>query len=91
MVKPIVVFSGSHRLACEQVKEFLSRAGRVFTVRNVDEDDDAHRELMALNLRSVPVTVVGAGPPHRRGTRARRPHERARRERFSVTRSESRA
>ncbi len=61
MVEPIVVFSGSHRLACEQVKELLSRAGRVFTVRNVDEDDDAYRELMALNLRSVPMTVVGAG------------------------------
>jgi hypothetical protein len=43
------------------VKEFLSRAGRTFTVRNIDEDDDAYRELIALGVRSVPVTVVGAG------------------------------
>jgi hypothetical protein len=41
------------------VKEFLSRAGRTFTVRNVDEDDDAYRELMGLGIRSVPVTAVG--------------------------------
>jgi glutaredoxin len=42
------------------VKEFLSRAGRTFTVRNVDEDGDAYDELLALGFRTVPVTVVGA-------------------------------
>lgn len=43
------------------MKEFLSRAGRSFTVRNVDDDDDAYRELMALGIRRVPVTVIGGG------------------------------
>lgn len=43
------------------MKEFLSRAGRTFTVRNVDEDDDAYRAVIALGIRSVPVTVIGAG------------------------------
>jgi hypothetical protein len=42
------------------VKEFLSRAGRMFTTRNIDEDDDAYRELMALGIMSVPVTVIGS-------------------------------
>jgi hypothetical protein len=42
------------------VKEFLSRAGRAFTSRNIEDDDDAYRELMALGIMSVPVTVVGA-------------------------------
>jgi glutaredoxin len=41
------------------VKEFLSRAGRDFVHRNVDEDDDAHRELVALGFRTVPLTIVG--------------------------------
>lgn len=42
------------------MKEFLSRAGRTFVARNVDEDDDAYRELVALGIMTVPVTVVGA-------------------------------
>lgn len=41
------------------MKEFLSREGRAFDVRNVEEDDAAYRELMALGVRSVPVTVIG--------------------------------
>jgi glutaredoxin len=41
------------------VKEFLSRAGAVFTVMNVDEDDRAYDALIARGLRTVPVTVVG--------------------------------
>jgi len=41
------------------VKEFLSRAGYPFTARNVDEDEAAYDELIALGFRSVPVTIVG--------------------------------
>jgi glutaredoxin len=41
------------------VKGFLSRAGVPFTVRNVDEDDRAYDELIAMGLRAVPVTVIG--------------------------------
>jgi glutaredoxin-like protein NrdH len=40
------------------VKEFLSRAGHGFTVRNVDEDDRAYDELLALGFRTIPVTVI---------------------------------
>ena len=40
------------------MKEFLSRAGHTFTVRNVDEDDSAYEALIALGFRSIPVTVV---------------------------------
>jgi glutaredoxin len=42
------------------VKEFLSRAGRPFTERLVDEDDAAYDELLARGFRSVPVTVIGS-------------------------------
>jgi glutaredoxin-like protein NrdH len=41
------------------VKEFLSRAGRTFTAKNVDDDDEAYRALMAMGIMSVPVTVIG--------------------------------
>jgi hypothetical protein len=43
------------------VKEFLSRAGKPFTVRIVDEDQQAYDDLIALGYRAVPVTVIG---PH---------------------------
>jgi hypothetical protein len=40
------------------VKEFLSRNGLEFTVKNVDDDADAFNEMVALGLMSIPVTVV---------------------------------
>jgi glutaredoxin len=40
------------------VKEFLSREGYPFTVRNVEEDHDAYSALLALGFRAVPVTVI---------------------------------
>jgi hypothetical protein len=41
------------------VKEFLSRAGRPYLEKNVEEDDDAYRELIARGVRAVPLTVLG--------------------------------
>jgi len=41
------------------VKEFLSRAGRTFEVRNVDEDLDAYNDLIGRGFRAVPVTIIG--------------------------------
>jgi hypothetical protein len=38
------------------VKEFLSRNGLDFTVKN--EDTDAFNEMVALGLMTIPVTVV---------------------------------
>jgi len=40
------------------VKEFLSRAGHAFDARNIEEDDRAYDELLALGPRAVPVTVI---------------------------------
>jgi hypothetical protein len=42
------------------VKEFLSRAGRTFIDRNVEENHDAYSELIALGYRTVPLTVIGS-------------------------------
>jgi glutaredoxin len=44
------------------VKEFLSREGHGFTIRNVEEDDSAYEALVALGFRVVPVTVVHGRP-----------------------------
>ena len=40
------------------MKEFLSRAGHAFDAKNVEEDDEAYKELMALGIWTVPVTVI---------------------------------
>ena len=55
---------GHHRLfrpaltRLYQVKEFLSRNGLDFTVKNVDADTDAFNEMVALGLMTIPVTIV---------------------------------
>jgi glutaredoxin len=41
------------------VKEFLSRTGKPFRVRVVDEDEAAYDALLALGYRTVPTTVIG--------------------------------
>ena len=41
------------------MKEFLSREGYAFEARNVEEDDAAYHDLMALGIRTVPATVIG--------------------------------
>ncbi len=41
------------------MKEFLSREGYAFEARNVEEDDAAYRELIAMGVRTVPATVIG--------------------------------
>lgn len=41
------------------MKEFLSRAGVPFTVRNVDEDHEAFNELVKRGVMSIPFTIVG--------------------------------
>ena len=40
------------------MKEFLSRNGRAFIARNIDEDDAAYGELIALGYRTVPLTII---------------------------------
>ena len=40
------------------MKEFLSREGHTFESKNIEEDDAAYDELMALGARAVPVTVI---------------------------------
>jgi glutaredoxin len=41
------------------VKELLSREQVAFTVKDVETDDRAYDELIALGFRVVPLTVIG--------------------------------
>jgi hypothetical protein len=41
------------------VKELLSREHAAFTVKNIEDDDRAYDELIALGYRVVPVTMIG--------------------------------
>ncbi len=41
------------------MKEFLSRTGRPFTVRTVDEDPEAFNEMVEMGVMTIPVTLVG--------------------------------
>jgi hypothetical protein len=41
------------------VKEFLSRTGRPFTVKNVDEDPEAFNEMVAMGFMTIPITIIG--------------------------------
>ena len=41
------------------MKEFLSRAGRPFIVKNVDQDIEAYNDLISRGFRAVPVTLIG--------------------------------
>lgn len=41
------------------MKEFLSRAGVTFTIRNIDQDPGAFDELARLGVMSIPFTLVG--------------------------------
>lgn len=41
------------------MKAWLSQAGIPFVTRDIEEDEQAYDELIALGFRSVPVTVLG--------------------------------
>ena len=41
------------------MKEFLSREGHPYHVKNIEEDDSAYDELVALGARAVPTIVIG--------------------------------
>jgi glutaredoxin-like protein NrdH len=40
------------------VKEFLSREGHTFSVRNVEDDESAYEDLTSMGFRVVPVTFI---------------------------------
>ncbi len=41
------------------MKEFLSRAGHEVDAKNVEDDEDAYRELTSRGIWTVPATIIG--------------------------------
>jgi glutaredoxin-like YruB-family protein len=60
MIKEVVVFSSAGCGPCKSVKEYLTRKGIAFTVREVSEDEAALRELVeTYHSHQTPTIVIG--------------------------------
>lgn len=70
MSKSVVVYSQPDCPPCEWTKDFLTRNGIEFTVKDVRADAKAREELLAIGFRSTPVTIIDgtavAGAVHAR-------------------------
>jgi glutaredoxin len=45
------------------VKEFLSKKGLEFEVKDIHKDTNARDEMIEMGLMSIPVTRIDGGPP----------------------------
>ncbi|MEM7310315.1 MAG: glutaredoxin family protein [Planctomycetota bacterium] len=45
------------------MKEFLTREGLEFEVKDVHSDSEAMNEMVGMGIMSIPVTIVGGGDP----------------------------
>ena len=45
------------------MKEFLTREGLEFEVKDVHQDPDAMAQMVEMGIMSIPVTIVGDGQP----------------------------
>jgi glutaredoxin len=54
-----IVYSSTNCHYCAQLKQYLSDHGIAYEERNIDTNEQYARELEAMGLMSVPVTVIG--------------------------------
>ena len=54
----IVVYHGNNCNACHEEIEYLKYNNVEFVQKNVHNDADARKELMALGSRTIPTTVI---------------------------------
>ena len=58
MAKSVVVYTQPGWGPCQREKEFLSQKEIAFVDKNVREDQEALKELLALGFQSTPVTMI---------------------------------
>lgn len=58
MPMEVIIYSQPECPPCEWTKDYLTRNGIEFTVKDVRADRIAHEELLAMGFRSTPVTVI---------------------------------
>jgi glutaredoxin len=54
-----IVYSSTHCTYCVQLKTYLKEQNIEFEERNVDTSEAYMKELQALGMNSVPLTVIG--------------------------------
>ena len=54
----VVIFSGNHCPACIKAKEFFSELGIKYIERNIDENEQAEKDMAELGSESLPTIVV---------------------------------
>jgi glutaredoxin len=57
-IKTIVVYHGNGCNACHEEMEFLAANDIRFTAKNVHNDSEARKELIALGSKTIPTTVI---------------------------------
>lgn len=60
-MKQIIVYTQHGCRPCESLKEFLTKAGIPFEVRNISENPGYKEEVLALNVMTTPVIVIKDG------------------------------
>ena len=55
----ITVYHGNGCNACHEEMEYLKHNNVTFTAKNVHDDAEARKELIALGSKTIPTTVVG--------------------------------
>ena len=58
-MKNVVVYTSSTCPYCTLAKEYLDEKGVEYTEKNVQNDPEARKELMAMGHMGVPVVVIG--------------------------------
>lgn len=55
----IIVYSSDYCAPCRLVKQHLKSKGHEYVEKNVSHDEEGKKELFALGLSTLPVTVIG--------------------------------
>lgn len=58
-MKKIKIYVSNSCSYCHKIKDFMKEEGYDFEERNITTDSTARDELIRMNMRGVPVTIVG--------------------------------
>ena len=58
-MKNVVVYTSSTCPYCTLAKDYLDEKGVEYSVKNVQKDPEARKELMAMGHMGVPVVLIG--------------------------------
>lgn len=62
MANEVIVYSMEGCPPCRMVKEFLTRMGVPYTVKDVTRDPQARQEFLSQGFRGTPVTLIDGEP-----------------------------